>query len=262
VKNYIHKDWLSTFEKTGLLDFESIWSLEKNWFEPPNARRDGWSGVSCVKVKVSDQEYKNIFIKRQENHFSKTLFHPFQGRLTYAKESRNLFRFKKRGIPSLDLLYFAQRKVGKRRQAILITEELTNFYSLEKWIVKWYKAGWHDWAVRRKVTQAIASVTRYMHLSRIQHNCYYPKHIFIKILDDEIDIRIIDLEKAKKFFFKKTAILRDLDTLNRRTLFVSRIDRLRFFLFYMQLTALTSHTKHMCQKIYEKSKKKSSNRIS
>ena len=120
---------------------------------------------------------------------------------------------------------------GKRR-SILVTRALTGFQSLEDYIQNWLQTGWPDKPAWHRFIARLAGVARLMHRNRIQHNCFFPKHIFLKDIDAEPDIRLIDLEKAKRTFSVKQAMLRDLDTLNRRTNGVTTTERLRFLLAY------------------------------
>ena len=64
-------------------DFDTIWQLDTDWFEPPNHRRGGWSGVVKYVLETTHGAI-DVFIKRQENHVSKTLLHPFKGQMSRA----------------------------------------------------------------------------------------------------------------------------------------------------------------------------------
>jgi hypothetical protein len=66
----------------------------------------------------------------------------------------------------------------------------------------------------------------------MQQNCFLPKHVFIGEVDGEMDIRLIDFEKAKRTLTTGAAMLRDLDTFNRRSPGLRTTDRLRFLLAY------------------------------
>ena len=104
--------------------------------------------------------------------------------------------------------------------------------------------------------EAVASVTSQMHDHKIQHNCFYPKHIFIRFTDAEINVRIIDLEKAKVKILRRYATFRDLYALNRHSQGWSRTDRMRFFLIYLGRKSLDRDAKELWRKIATRTKVK------
>ena len=256
MKDYINKDWSAILQQNGLNSFDDIWRLDTDWFEPPNKRRGGWSGVSRFELETADHNRVAAFLKRQENHFSRTLLHPFKGIPTFVRELRNILRLMKRDIPTLDPIYLAQRKIDGVQRAILMTEELTGFRSLQDFMLQWQTEGWPDRELRQNLMRAVAGLMRRMNQQHMQHNCFYPKHIFLKFTDDKIDIRIIDLEKAKWRPLTIMATLRDLYTLNRHTPTWSRTDRLRFFLLYLQIDALTPRARRIWRQIARRTIKK------
>lgn len=231
MQDYIDENWKEILQANGLLDFDTLWQLDVGWFEPPNKRRGGWSGVSQTSLKQSQGEPVGIFIKRQENHIFRSIRYPIRGELTFTREFHNLLRYNKYKIPAPYLVYHAERYYGADRRAILITAELSDFISLQDLLVSWLI---NSPARRQKlaVIYAIARAVHKLHKHRLQHNCLYPKHIFVKQQDSNVEVRLIDLEKTKQRWYRKSACLRDLDTLNRRSPEWSRTDRLRFLLQY------------------------------
>jgi hypothetical protein len=232
MKEYQASDWQQLAINNGLDSFDAIWALDIGWFEEPNQRRGGWSGVSQAELVSVDGNRIGVFIKRQQDHTTRTLAHPFTGVLTFRREFHNLSRLLECGVPTLDVLYFAERKVDGKRQSILVTRALTGYQSLDVCIQNWQQTGWPDKRAWHPFITRLAGVARLMHQNRIQHNCFFPKHIFLSDINAEADIRLIDLEKAKRVFSVEQAMLRDLDTLNRRTSGVTTTERLRFLLAY------------------------------
>ena len=81
---WYNDDWQQILFDNNLDDFDDIWKLKTKWFEPPNIRRGGWSGV--VKIDLDTPQGKiGIFIKRQQNHITKTFIHPIRGMLTFER---------------------------------------------------------------------------------------------------------------------------------------------------------------------------------
>ncbi len=243
INNFILKEASPIFRYNGLNNFEDFWNIKAEWFEPPNIRRGGWSGVSNLRLKTPGGKNDfGIFLKRQENHISHTLGHPVKGILTFEREANNLFFLQKRGIPSLKVLFFAKQETKKSRRAILITQELKGYISLKKMLQNCHNEEKTGTPGYNLMMHSVAGVVKKMHENHLQHNCLYAKHIFIhqSLLENnfkkteihENPIKLIDLEKAKIRLFKSQCMRRDLYTLNRHTEYLSLKDRLRFFKFY------------------------------
>ncbi len=249
--DFIAADWRDLSQQNGLDSFDALWDLDIGWFEEPNVRRGGWSGVSQAELVRAGGGRARVFIKRQQDHITRTLAHPLAGVLTFRREFRNLERLHACGVPTLDVLYFAERRVDGKRQSILITRELSGYQSLEDYIQNWQQTGWPDKRVWHSFIARLAGVARLMHQNRIQHNCFFPKHIFLSDIDAQADIRLIDLEKAKHTFSVEQASLRDLDTLNRRTPGVTSTERLRFLLAYHGQRRVDSQVRKTWKKLVE-----------
>ena len=232
MKDFIADGWQQILDGNGLDSFEALWALDTGWFEAPNKRRGGWSGVSRCDLDVPGGGSVGVFVKRQQDHVYRSPRHPLRGMLTFAREFDNLQHYRSLGIPTLEPLYFAVRKVDGQRRAILVTRELTDYASLDRCVEYWQAEGFPDMSQRRELIALLAATAAKLHRHHLQHNCFYPKHIFIGDEDGRADVRIIDLEKTKWRLSKTRASLRDLDTLNRHSPGWSRTDRLRFLLAY------------------------------
>lgn len=231
----------------GVLDFESLWHLYTNWFEAPNIRRGGWSGVIRQAVNTNTGAV-DAFIKRQENHLSKTWLHPFKGEATFSKEYRNILRLTKKNIPTLKPLFFEQQGM----KAILVTKALNDYQPLDIASRKL------DRLQKRALLTQVAKNLRLMHQHHFQHNCLYPKHIFVKYVNGEWRVRFIDLEKLKWQLFKTRAIHRDLITLYRHSVGNwSEKDRIFFFRTYQQEEKLSPRSKKLWRKLQIKNATKS-----
>ncbi len=254
-KEYWCDDWYETLSNNNLGGFDAIWNLKTDWFEEPNQRRGGWSGVIKIDL-TTPQGNVGIFIKRQENHGTKSLFHPIQGMPTFEREFRNIQRLQKNGLPTLDLVYFAKRIIKGNNQAILITKELTDYVSLEskRFLVKGdlVKTELH----KTKLIEKVAGAIRQIHKHHYQHNCLYLKHIFVKPINDSWDIKIIDLEKLKWRLYRKDAVFRDLYTLHRHSENWSDRINVKFFKSYVGERKLSSESKKLLRSIEEKAHSK------
>jgi len=261
MRDYVKEDWRAVLESNGLADFDALWQLEAGWFEEPNRRRGGWSGVSrCELTQPGTTGKRGVFLKRQENHKTFSWRHPVAGIPTFWREFQHIMHYRDCGVPTLEPVYFAARRDGNGHRAILITEELSGFVSLEALVADWTHNGAPPPAVRRNVIRAVAHLARRMHRSRIQHNCFYPKHIFVRVGDDgQAAARVIDLEKSRSRPFATVCALRDLDTLNRHAAAWRRSDRLRFLLDYLGVARLPRYGRWLWRQLAVRAGKKRRN---
>lgn len=258
-QDYSANDWPAMAAANGLGSFESIWALDIGWFEDPNQRRGGWSGVSRLDVEYPDGRREGVFIKRQHNHTTFSWWRPFKGISTFRREFQNLMMLHDVGVPTLDVLYFGERGVANDRRAILVSRELQGYASLENCMTYWQQHGLPDRAIWHETIQRVAAVARRMHRHRIQQNCFLPKHVFIGELQGQMDVRLIDLEKAKRRCSAEWALVRDLDTFNRRSPGISTTDRLRFLLAYHETDRVNARVRKTWNKLLALLRKKKRN---
>jgi hypothetical protein len=148
-------------------------------------------------------------------------------------------------------------KVGKDERAILITEELSGFVSMEDRVQRWLKEGAPARPLRLRMLAAVAALLRDMHAHGIQHNCFFPKHVFVRMATDGgIEARVIDLEKSRWRPSKVVCAIRDLYTLNYHSQMWSRSDRLWFFKSYLQVDRLTPFAKWLWRTVAARSDRK------
>ena len=259
MQNYVASEWEPVARANGLDSFDAIWALDIGWFEEPNERRGGWSGVSRCEVELSDGHQGGIFIKRQQNHTTRSWLHPFRGITTFRREFQNLMHLQCYGVPTLDVLYFAERTIDGDRRAILISRELAGYASLEDCVAYWKQHGIPEKKVWHEMIHRLAGIARHMHRHRMQQNCFFPKHVFIGELDGEMDIRLIDFEKAKRTLRVEHAMLRDLDTFNRHSSGIKTTDRLRFLLASLEKDRVDSRVRKTWNKLVALMRRKGRN---
>jgi hypothetical protein len=240
MNDYTAADWEQIFAFNGLRCFDDFWKLEAKWFEEPNQRRGGWSGVARCELKLPAGGTVHAFLKRQENHITRTLAHPLRGILTFVREFQSIMLYRELGIPALTPLYFACRTQDGNRRAVLMTAELTGFRSLEE-----IARGWKTTprATRQAISRAVAALLRQIHDCRLIHNCFYPKHVFLRVNGPDVEARIIDLEKTKRRHFGVDQDLRDIRRLVGPDLPWSRAERVRFFREYLGVSRMTPQAK-------------------
>jgi len=125
--------------------------------------------------------------------------------------------FARLGISVPKIVYGAARKHEGDWQALLITQALSGFISLEQW-----------YAVERSAEQvtvmltALANTLARLHHSRWQHGCCYAKHIFIRTNDQggespNAQIALLDLEKSRRRWRPVDASRHDMRQLRRHS---------------------------------------------
>jgi uncharacterized protein YwbE len=235
---------LQLFAANHLDSFDDIWNLQSEWFEEPNYRRNGWSGVVKDTLTGDHGEPHPIFIKRQENHNYKTLLHPFKGIPTFRREFINIRRLCEHQIPTLTTLYYAERKVDGKLRAILVTESLEGFQSIEDY---WKQFPELNSILRKWIMQRTGQVLRNLHDANFQHNGLYPKHIFVRINDiragQDQDVRLIDLEKLKWMPSKQHIRRSDLARVIRRSAPMNQNDLQTLISSYLNCHKDLSNTK-------------------
>ncbi|MBM3392730.1 MAG: hypothetical protein FJY34_12285, partial [Betaproteobacteria bacterium] len=216
-----------------------------------------WSGVSRCELALPEGGSRAIFLKRQENHGTFSLRHPVGGVPTFMREFRRIQHYRACGIPTLEPVYFAMRHGGKGHRAILATEELTGFVSMEDRVQRWLREGAPARPIRLRYMKAVAALLRKMHDRGIQHNCFFPKHVFVRMRPDgEVEARVIDLEKSRWRPHGAICARRDLYSLNHHSLCWSRSDRMWFFKAYLQIDRLTPFAKWLWHHIAARSTRK------
>ncbi len=255
MSQYISQPWQQLLKANQLDNFEAFWQLDAGWVEEPNFRRGGWSGVSKHTLNSHDGSHKIIYIKRQENHISRSLRNPIRGIPTVRREANNILNFNKQGIPTLSLVYYSERSLEGRRQAILATEELTDYLSLDEWLQQWQQTPLAI-PLRNKVIEASANTIKQVHDAGFRHGCLYAKHLFLKVIDNkDVSVKIIDLEKAKPRLRSRHRMIRDLATMYKHTA-CSNTARMKFSLYYFGLKRMNNSVKSDIAAVLKRARRK------
>ncbi len=254
--DFVGEGWQEILQYNGLDSFDALWNMDVEWFEEPNERRGGWSGVARIQLQSPDGGVIGAFLKRQQNHMCRSLLHPIRGILTFAREFRNIRNFQQADVPALEPIYFGQRRVNGDHQGILITRELEGFSPMDAAQFLPGRAGLlASPQARRALFEKLAESLRRLHARKLQHSCLYFKHIFIKpVAETEFEVRLIDLEKARWHPLAQRASFRDLYTLSRHAHDWPLTDFMRFFLIYRQERHLSPASKRLWRDIAAKHK--------
>lgn len=228
------------------VSFKQIWAKPRNWVDTPNETRGGWSAVSRDSLNTR-QGILNVFIKRQQNYVCRTFRHPLRGEPTFHKELKNIQLLQQLGIPTLEPMFYA----AEADKAVLVTKALDRYQSLAELAPT--TLGFEQ---RRHLIRQLAKLARKLHRSHYVHNCFYPKHVFVRLRSDgKWVIRLIDLEKLRWRFSSKLAMFRDLSSFNRHADDCWQLkDRLYFFQSYFGCRKLTPSQRKLWRKLAAKRK--------
>lgn len=256
LKDYIHKDYAQCLATNRLNTFDLVWAYQQEWFEEPNKRRGGWSGVSRLQLPTEEKTF-NVFLKRQEDHQRRTLRHPLAGEPSFACEFRAMMYLRKRGVPVPVPVFFGKRTVEGHARAILMIEELVDFKSLEDVTNELFYDGKSSVSVQRRTLRGVALAVKSLHAAGIQHRSLYPKHLFVRWPSMSVpEVVLIDLEKSRFKWFPTIRTVNDLATLNRRTAHWNRTARMYFFLNYLGVQRLNRWQKFLCRLIIKRTIKR------
>lgn len=207
MKDFIAQDARALLERHGLADFGALWTLRLEAVDEPNSARGGWSSV--YRLDLGEAAF---YLKRQSNYLARTLAHPF-GELTFAREFRNIQRYRALGIPALQAAFFAERKVAGEQRAILLTRALDGWQDLQEWLKCWPSLSAGE---RQAIVDACGQLARRLHACGQVHGCFYPKHIFLRPEGAGFEAQLIDLEKTRPLLLGRRDRIKDLEPLLRR----------------------------------------------
>jgi serine/threonine protein kinase len=246
------------FAHNQLHDFDAIWAREIDWFEAPNERRGGWSGVGCLQLDSPLGTSLRVFVKKQQNHGRFSLRNPIKGEPTFRREFEHLTFLEEREFDAPRVVFYGEQSTNQQTRAILITVELAGFISLDTLSHQIATKGKMSAQKKRMLLASIASKLRCFHQLNLMHRALYPKHILVATADTAPQIALIDLEKARfSPVFWNNAYF-DLAALTRHAEHWSRTQRLYFFLQYCQLKQLTGFSKWLCRLIIKRAMRKKS----
>lgn len=203
---------MSTSRVTDNQIFNHWWTRTGEWVEEPNQRRGGESGVQLLVPATADQP--RLYSKRQINHVFHSLRYPL-GHPTALREKNVLQALERLGTKVPKLVFYQAVKKGKDWYALLITEELKDFISLEEWYNQHCRQPFANSTIEAVLKQ-IASTLDRMHRAGWQHGCCYAKHIFIKTDPHHTpEVALLDLEKARRRWPASKAAVKDIKQLGR-----------------------------------------------
>lgn len=229
------------FANHGLLTWQDWWTRDIQWYEAPNQRRGGWSGVGQLVLQDDDGGQTTWFVKKQQNHGRRTWRHPLTGEPTFRREWQRLQALSADGIGVPQAVMYAEKHATGTQQAILVTKQLADYQDLDQILQHWSVMTVGE---RRGLLSALATQLRQFHDYGWVHRALYPKHIFVCRTVVPPQMALIDLEKTRQTRCAWRRARFDLAALQRHTVALSRHERLYFFRVYMGATACGAHAAH------------------
>ncbi len=215
-----------TISKHQWNDFEALWALEATQVEEGNDKETGGHS-HVVHFMTSDPEPAHVYMKKQFNYSTRWSRLIGKPRSVCCREYDNIAAWKKLGIPTLDALHCAERYNPLR--AILITAALDGYLPLNEYLLTVAEEK------RVHVLQGVGRLLHRIHAAHWAYRCCYPKHLFVSVATAEI--KIIDLEKARRSWTWMYDHLRDLSAFDRRMVWRSKAERQAFFDAYFERTS-------------------------
>lgn len=246
------KRYQQIFAKNQLDGFEPLWDKHIDWFEEPNYRRGGWSGVGQLTLKTDDGAL-STFVKKQQNHGRRTLLHPFTGEPTFRREFKRLTFLAACQINAPKVVCYGEQLIDDKACAMLATETLLGFEPLDVVTQRWHTSNHQSRKQKQKLLRIVANALRDFHQTGLVHRALYPKHIFIKNAESQPEVALIDLEKARFSTFFLYRAYFDLSALNRHAEFWTKSEKLFFFLQYFQENRLSKRLRFICKRMIKRS---------
>jgi len=174
-----------------LASFQQLWDYKGDWFETPNRKIDGWSGVSYLALRDGNGQEHGFYLKRQKNFMRKTWRHPLKGEPTFKREFKIIQYLSSRLVLTPTISYFAYHD----QQCIVMTEALQGFISVDDWFRKY---GATQGNHKSNMIEGLAKAVKALHGAGVQHRSLYLKHLFVRVEPDaKVEVAIIDFESSR-----------------------------------------------------------------
>lgn len=249
---WVHPNLKPDLESAGLLDIESVSQREFDWFEAPNRRRGGWSGVSRIVLnpETSDTEQKAVFLKIQQNHFYIAPNTCFLKRLTFEREFAAMTAIRPHCEAIPEVVLFAHWEVNGDKGCVLITESLDDWLPLGPWLNGQLERAAPDTATLHRALDSIAETARQINQAGWIHMCFSAKHLFVQEqADGSFKTRVVDLEKTRKRIGLSRRTLKDCSHFMRHTPNLTEADKTHFLQSYFQTTQFSDKQKAQIRKM-------------
>jgi predicted Ser/Thr protein kinase len=245
ISTFINPQFQSLLDRHQLNSFGALWDVAIKWFEEPNMRRGGWSGVGQLRLIDERGQQVLMYVKKQQDHGRRTWRHPIDGEPTFKREFDNLRYLDEHDFAAPRVVYYGQDETSGHQRAVLATLALDQHKSLEEWVNPNYEQ--LSEIEKTQFLLTLAEKIRQLHSLGMVHRALYPKHIFInpKLASN---VAVIDLEKARLTTLGWYRTFFDLAALFRHSEW-SKDEQLIFFKAYCGKTQLSRSDQWLFDKI-------------
>lgn len=237
-------------KESGLTDFSSFMQFEGG--ELVTLQR----GRTVTRIAMDGRAF---YLKRNRfnwREFIKSIVHLKWPPRNAVTEYHNIAAVGRLGIPTVAPVAVGEKRLfGLEIESFILTEELYDAEPLESIVqrelsgpISRPKRQWKQSLVRK-----VAQIARNMHSNGLCHQDFYLGHFF---LGREGTLHLIDLQRVLRHNkLRRRYVVKDLGQLNYSADFVgniSRTDRMRFFMHYLDLPSLGPAEKDLARSITAK----------
>lgn len=257
----ISPSYKQAFLEKDLETFDQIMAITSNQVFKENKHR------SVVKFSLwhEDQE-KDFFCKRHFKPENKDKWKdllalrwaPSDGR----QELENIRLVADLGIPTMQIVAWGEEKgFSFSRKSFLITESLGDLERLEDYFIRKYAKPLtlKEIKEKRALIQRVAEIARLFHGANCYHRDFYCGHFLVKEQKEALPILyLIDLQRVRqRCYLRRRWKTKDLAALNftADSTAISKADRLRFFLAYLNVLQLAPSHKRWIHQILSRTQK-------
>ncbi len=251
-KFQVSQKWEAILSEAGLLDIEAVVGREFDWFETPNQRRGGWSGVSRIVLNpnVSPEDQKTVFLKIQQNHWFRAPNNFFRRHLTFEREIDAMTQISSIVNCTPEVLLFGRWITGQDAWAVIITRSLDGWLPLNGWLLGKNGLVPPDQATLLKIFEAIASTSRQLNEAGWVHLSFSAKHLFVRPNKEAAyDICLIDYEKCRRHIFSGYRTIKDCSHFMRHTPKFSDAHKRYYLKSYFQTETFTPSQRRLIRKM-------------
>ena len=190
---------------------------------------------------------QTFYVKKQQNHGRRTWQNPIKGEPTFRREFTNLQFLVANNFLAPQVAFYAESMEKDQQCAVLMTAELADFKDLAELSDTWLPAA--SRAQKSQLIKKIANEIKRFHNYGLVHRALYPKHIFVKNVNNNPEIALIDLEKVRKNTNLNERAIFDLAALSRHSEGWRNTQRLAFLKHYLQQQKLNVAGKKLARQI-------------
>ena len=251
-QQWIAPEWEDALKQADLLNVEALTTRQFDWFEEPNRRRGGWSGVTrlVLNPEAAPQDQQAVFLKIQQNHFYRAPNTFFTKQLTFEREFEVLRQLDTVTDSIPELVLFVKWRSGSDVGAILVTKALDGWYPLPDWIQGKKGLTPPDEITFQRALEAIAKGAREIHQAGWVHLCFSAKHLFVRPKSDgSFESCVIDMEKCRKHLSAAYRARKDCAHFMRHTPRLTEAHKLNFAKAYFQTDTFSDPQKRIIKKM-------------